>query len=741
MDSESKLEAIASVQEHRVEALINNYKDQVMQIAGRTGIYDYMEGFNNTGSLINIELLRIRAIDAKSSSAGDYKDVYILDKTGKIITSSNTVTNDGYLDINVTDLSKTDAKIIVTSKINESKHVLLVAPVLRNNEFVGYVAVLEGITELSEIVSDYSGLGDTGETVLAYRNSSGDIEYFIPPRFALNSPDILISKDRTNIAIVQAMMKNEAFLKNTIAYNGKDINAVTKYFDEVDWGLVVKVDKSELNKPLYDLIIQILIISLVSIIIYAILSYYLARLISKPIEELRLGVKEIQDGNYEYRSNLKSSDEIGQLATGFNKMISSVVGSNSDVDKRVESQTKEIIEKQKSMDDQRRAIMNVLEDVEQEKEKVSQEKDKIDAVLYSIGDGVFVIDKDYNIVILNPVAARISGFSQEQAIGKKYFDILKFSAEGTGKINDDFIKNVFKTGKVQEMSQKTVITRKNGQVISVADSAAPLKDRNGKIIGCVVVFRDVTRERDIDRAKTEFVSLASHQLRTPLSAVNWYAEMLIDGDAGKINKQQKLYLDEIYRGNQRMVDLVNSLLNVSRLDLGTFEIVPKPLKLCEIVDDIAEEMGHTITEKKQKFINSCSTNDPKINADPKLMRVIMQNLISNAIKYSPEGSNISVSMTYNPKNPASTYNIKVSDNGYGIPNNQKDKIFTKLFRADNIRAMDTEGTGLGLYIVKSILDEAGGKISFDSIENKGTTFTVSLPEVGMKQKSGTKSIN
>jgi signal transduction histidine kinase len=216
--------------------------------------------------------------------------------------------------------------------------------------------------------------------------------------------------------------------------------------------------------------------------------------------------------------------------------------------------------------------------------------------------------------------------------------------------------------------------------------------------------------------------------------------MLLNGDAGKINKDQKAYLDEIYKGNQRMVELVNSLLNVSRLDLGTFGIVSKPIDIRSVIDDVVSEMKHLIELKKQKITVDYPVKLANIHADPKLMRVIMQNLISNAIKYTPEGGKIEIEVNYHHNSPKTAYVIKVSDNGYGIPESQKSKIFTKLFRADNVRAMDTEGTGLGLYIVKSILDEAGGSISFDSIEKKGTTFKVTLPSSGMKQKNGDKSI-
>lgn len=152
-------------------------------------------------------------------------------------------------------------------------------------------------------------------------------------------------------------------------------------------------------------------------------------------------------------------------------------------------------------------------------------------------------------------------------------------------------------------------------------------------------------------------------------------------------------------------------------------------------------MEHTIEEKKQKLIINCPGDALKISVDPKLMRIIIQNLVSNAVKYTPEGGTITVGLKYNKKDEKNTYVITVSDSGYGIPKNQQSNIFEKLFRADNVRAMDAEGTGLGLYIIKAILDEAGGKISFKSTENKGTTFTVVLPKDGMKQKTGTKKIS
>ncbi len=258
------------------------------------------------------------------------------------------------------------------------------------------------------------------------------------------------------------------------------------------------------------------------------------------------------------------------------------------------------------------------------------------------------------------------------------------------------------------------------------------------------VFRPM---ESIDKAKTEFVSLASHQLRTPLSSVNWYTEMLLAGDAGKINDEQKKYLDEIYIGNQRMVALVNALLNVSRLELGTFSVEPVEMDVVETAHSVINELKPQIIERKLE-VKETHKDITKIIADPKLMRIVLQNLLSNAVKYTPEKGIVTIDIKNiikgdqisGQKVDLNGIVITVCDSGYGIPDGDKDKMFGKLFRAENVREMDTEGTGLGLYIVKSIIDHAGGKIWFESELNKGTTFYVFLPLEGMKKKEGSAKI-
>ena len=354
-----------------------------------------------------------------------------------------------------------------------------------------------------------------------------------------------------------------------------------------------------------------------------------------------------------------------------------------------------------------------------------EEKNKIETIVQGIGDGVFVVDKNLKIILFNQKSSELSGYSIEEALDKPYDQILKFVYEDSGKINDEFIKKALSAGEVQEMSNHTVLIRKDGSKISVADSAAPLKDESGRVVGCVVVFRDVTKEREVDVMKTEFINLTSHQLKTPLSTINWYLELILDEDNGPLNDSQKDFLDEISKSNKKMVNMVNSLLNISRLERGTFSFDPTSLSLIELTSEVLDEYKEKIKSNQIQVKTIFPKDLPKIIFDRKIIKIILQNLISNAIKYSPSGKKITIDILEDKSKKM--ININVSDQGYGIPLDQHSRVFEKLFRADNVKEKNIEGTGLGLYLVKIIVEKIGGSIRFDSQEGIGTTFQVSLP--------------
>lgn len=381
------------------------------------------------------------------------------------------------------------------------------------------------------------------------------------------------------------------------------------------------------------------------------------------------------------------------------------------------------------------SIKDLSERVQYEKklEDYANNLKKFQLAVENASDQIIITDTEGVVIYANKSLETIAGFRVDEVIGKK---------AGTkdlwgGLMEKEYYEEMWHAITVEKkiFSGELRNKRKNGDEYDAALSISPIMNEKGEVMFFVGIERDITRAKEVDRAKTEFVSLASHQLRTPLSSINWFTEMLLHGDAGEINKTQKEYLSEIYKGNKRMVALVNALLNVSRIDLGTFGIEPEPVNILDISRDVVKEMEPMIHERQVEIVENYEEL-PKLTLDPKLTRIIFQNLISNAIKYTPGKGKVTVVI----RRDNDDILIAVSDTGYGIPKEQQEKIFSKLFRADNVKAMDTEGSGLGLYIVKSIVEESKGRIWFTSEENKGTTFYVVLPLSGMKEKPGSKPL-
>lgn len=239
---------------------------------------------------------------------------------------------------------------------------------------------------------------------------------------------------------------------------------------------------------------------------------------------------------------------------------------------------------------------------------------------------------------------------------------------------------------------------------------------------------------EVDMAKSTFVLLASHQLRTPATNMKWFLEMLSDGEVGKLNEKQKEYIDEVSRNNERLIVLMNALLNVSRVELGVFDAVPGPIDMRGAIQKVLKEQKAFIEQKHLDITESFEPNLPSMLAEENLLTIVMQNIISNAIKYTPENGSIHINVIVQRNSTARDRRLKgehiivsVADTGYGIPADQHGKVFTRFFRGDNVRAQDTDGSGLGLYMTRLIMDHLKGDIWFDSKVGAGTTFFVAFP--------------
>lgn len=281
-----------------------------------------------------------------------------------------------------------------------------------------------------------------------------------------------------------------------------------------------------------------------------------------------------------------------------------------------------------------------------------------------------------------------------------------------------------------------ISTYRSGYVVrSLQTVEVELLKANRELARLNKIYSKVNRRlKEIDQMKTEFISVASHQMRTPLSATKWVLKMIMDGDLGPLNQQQREMLTKGYETNERMIILINDLLNVSRIEEGRFQYRFVHMALDRVIQSVTQEMYNAIRKKEIKFdFKKPKEALPRVNIDPQKIRLVVQNLLDNAIKYTPSGGKVTLSLWKDDHQVV----CSVADSGVGIPVSQQSRLFSKFFRADNVVRMQTDGSGLGLFIVKNIIERHRGGVWFESIEGKGTTFFFSLP-IRTSEYSGTE---
>lgn len=459
----------------------------------------------------------------------------------------------------------------------------------------------------------------------------------------------------------------------------------------------------------------------------------LKKTIIAPLEKLHQGAEIVAEGNLSHkvreRKEIQPEDEIDQLAQSFDEMSAKLKESYGNLEGKIKKRTEEVVKKFNDLEKMKVALYNILDDI-------NKEKDKLGIIISSIGEGLMVIDIDYKIKIINPVAEKLLEIKASDVIGndaKQFISMYK----GDKPLLDDerpvakmlkTMGTVISSGLTDNLYYQTL----SGKRFPINIVVSPLKNGT-EIVGAVVVFRDITDEKNLNDSKSGFISVASHQLRTPLTSIRWFSEMLMAGDAGKINDDQKHFVERIYQGTERMINLVNLLLQIARVEAGRLKIQPTPIDLVNTTKGVALSLREVFNVKNQETeISADSKNLPLVPMDQEAIWQVIQNLLSNACRYSPSKSKIRISIVR--KGDMIEYSVK--DSGIGIPENQRSRVFEKFFRADNALKAVPEGSGLGLSLAKLLVEGWGGKIWFESEEGAGTVFFFTVPIIGQKPKDG-----
>jgi NtrC-family two-component system sensor histidine kinase KinB len=436
------------------------------------------------------------------------------------------------------------------------------------------------------------------------------------------------------------------------------------------------------NKISVQAVFSISAIGAASVILVIVFSLFLSHLISRPVTALKEAALQVALGNYDVQVPVRGSDELTLLATQFNLMV----------------------EKLKQFHD-----MNIG--------RIIAEKRKGEAIIRSVDDGIVVVDDNFRITNLNPEAVKIFGVLPEDSLEKHILEVMRDEKLF------QFLKEALASGHPHHMEEgEDILTIKTGgENRHYQVSIVPMQTPSGVIPGVVLLLRDITRLRELDRLKSEFVMTASHELRTPLTGINMAVNLLRESAWTKLSGRERALLDACHEDVQRLRALVNDLLDLSKIEAGKLELTFEPVQprfLCDqalsVIKAQAESKGIELTLGGPEDL-------PEVTADPHKIVWVLVNLLANAVRYTKEGGHISLQ----GERVGNQVHLSVTDDGEGIPFDLQPRIFEKFVQ---VKPSDSGGgSGLGLAICKEIVRAHRGAIWLDSIPGKGSTFTFTLP--------------
>ncbi|MCS7286822.1 MAG: GAF domain-containing protein [Anaerolineae bacterium] len=348
---------------------------------------------------------------------------------------------------------------------------------------------------------------------------------------------------------------------------------------------------------------------------------------------------------------------------------------------------------------------------------------RIQTILSSITDGILVLDENNNILMLNPSAEEMLGVRGIPLADRPLRDIVAVVSEEERSFALKFYTDLLiHSGKIKEPGE-TVSFRIEGprRVLDVSLVTAPVG--RGGAMGTIAVLRDITREAEIDRMKTEFISTVSHELRTPMTSIKGYIDLLYMGVAGPLSEQQKRFVTIIKNNTDRLASLVSDILDISRIESGKVRLSFEPVYLKKLLEEVSLAFEHIIQKKNLNYTVDIPDDLPPLWADRDRLSQILNNLISNACQYTPEGGSVTVSARL----VNDMVQVDVTDTGIGIAPEDLPRVFDRFFRSDHPMVRDVPGTGLGLAITKAFVEMHGGRIWVQSELGKGSTFSFTIP--------------
>lgn len=366
--------------------------------------------------------------------------------------------------------------------------------------------------------------------------------------------------------------------------------------------------------------------------------------------------------------------------------------------------------------------------------KLTAESLKSEAIMQRVGEGVLVVNTKRQIQLFNPAAVRLTGWDQNSSQGIDYRLVLNLRDASGNKLSDatDPMVKMWNTGKNLVSTDLTMET-KGGRKVAVSLSLSPITDSAGQISGAIALFRDISAEKEVERQRSEFISTASHEMRTPVAAIEGYLSLAMNASVATIDDRAKGYLDKAHNATQHLGELFRDLLSVTKLE-DSHLAGEEYFDLTQLVSDAVADMKFEAQKKGLDLQFGGSEQDLRgdhtvipvyaVKANPQRIREVVMNLIENGLKFTAEGG-VHVSVSGNNE----SVTVSVTDTGIGISGEDISHLFQKFYRVDSTATRTIGGTGLGLYLCRSIIEHSGGKIWVESKLSQGSSFKFTLPRL------------
>lgn len=667
-----QLQSTATVQEQRINNLMRERIEEVSKLSNQLSLQVNLRDYLQSGS----ETARSQLdtiLDGKRINLPEIQQIYISDLENKVLAS----TMPDLIGTNLNEALGTTIRIDPRDNVSKLYMTIPVAIDRQNSANLTFVYRADDVTA---IIQDYTGLGDSGETVVIASNDPEALSLF-PLRKKTNGAS-------TQSLASLEMPSHAGETYQAADYDGQETVITVRNLNSVDWLMGVKIDRNEAYASLSLLagsLISIVVVSTVAIVLIALA---MTRSITSPILKIVRTSRLIGGGDMKARSNVVRSDEVGMLADSINKM-----GDN----------------------------------LRHQVDYIQGQRRRLEVILNTATESILAIDAQGRIAIANASAAHLVEKSISELANQPINQVFIWQRGGYAASVDYYSRA---TRVYTDLEYK----KRSGDVRYVKLIVSPVADPSSQSVKSIITIHDETEQRDLESMKVDFVSMAAHELRTPLAALRGYLELVAYRDEPG-SPDSKHHISKALKSTAELSGLISNLLDVSRIERGALSLDFGKVDLSALIQRAVEDSRFAADDKKLSIEYHGPKEGSFAYADELAVREVVNNLISNAIKYTTEGG-VDVYLGQQGK----SWMIGIKDTGIGVPQRALSKLFTKFYRVHGGLDSGSQGTGLGLFIAKSIVERHGGHISVQSQEGTGSVFSFTLPVYSEQDKDKAQSI-